>query len=328
MLDFLKKWIRRNRLLYAVSRAIYGSLVLRFADEKGFTRYRLTKVLKMLSALVTREGLVGGLMTDEGDYYLRMPDGILVFYNTVHPQYTPGDGQNLEFKAGAPTPNLEQFVRRHLSNEAVYFDVGANNGYFYCQKVAQTYPRCRIHAFEPDARILGALRKNIAINGAANVTVAPVALSDFSGVGSMPAYLGASGYLMSDPRAAVVVVDVEVTTLDRYAREHGIDRLDLVKVDIEGGEYRFIQGAQETLGTLRPLVVMELRDDLLRRSQASEREVIALWRHLGYVGYRVAATADAIFLPEERSAGLFAANRSWLQPLESARRETIDEGIA
>jgi len=155
----------------------------------------------------------------------------------------------------------------------------------------------------------------VAFNRATNVVVAPIALSDHAGAGKMPANMGASGYLMQESAAGAGLVSVEVSTLDRYVREHRLDRLDVIKVDIEGGELAFFRGAREALTHFRPLIVAELREELLSRSGASATEVRALLSDLNYAGFRASGGEDAVFVPSERLAAFGAASRGWLQPL-------------
>ena len=53
---------------------------------------------------------------------------------------------------------------------------------------------------------------------------------------------------------------VTITTLDAFCEEKNIKRLDLIKADIEGWELHMLQGAQKTLSTLRPVMILESYD--------------------------------------------------------------------
>ena len=52
-------------------------------------------------------------------------------------------------------------------------------------------------------------------------------------------------------------VDVPAITIDKLVREQQLARLDFIKLDLEGGEYHALRGAEHTLRVLRPLVVSE-----------------------------------------------------------------------
>jgi len=319
VLDRIKRVLRANAHLFELSRRVYGAAVLRFANRRNYVRYRLTYLLRALATLVHKEKLVGGLMTSDGEFYLRTPDGIFLSYNFADPDRTLGDGQSLEFTEPDPDRRVERLLCDQLRDSAVYVDVGANNGYFYALKVAKAQPRCRVYAFEPDRRIVAAFRKNVAFNGAANVTLVEIALADGAGHARMPAFAGASGWLVTDGSdEGSLLQDVAVSTLDRYVAEQGIDRVDAIKVDIEGGEYRFLAGATETLRRFRPLVVAELREEWLRRSGASTAEVIELCRRLDYAVFRVRDSSDAVLVPGERSRALAEQHRDWLDAMAPA----------
>jgi hypothetical protein len=138
----------------------------------------------------------GGTFTEDGEFYLRSYDGIHLYYNFSDDGYTLGDGQGLDFRPAKGRQSLEEFLMRCLENGMVYFDVGANNGYYYSLKVAKRFRACRVYAFEPDPRILLHLTRNIAIDQADRVKMIQQALSDHTGVRKMTALLGASNFLI------------------------------------------------------------------------------------------------------------------------------------
>jgi FkbM family methyltransferase len=53
---------------------------------------------------------------------------------------------------------------------------------------------------------------------------------------------------------------VDVHTLDRLVREQGLDRVDVMKLDVEGEEGKLIEGARGVLENMRPIVLFELAD--------------------------------------------------------------------
>ena len=80
-----------------------------------------------------------------------------------------------------------------------------------------------------------------------------------------------------------VVGEVAVVTFDEWAEEHGLHRLDVVKIDVEGAEFDVLVGMQETLRRLRPrLLVVEVIEWFLQRAGSSSAELDAFLRDLGY----------------------------------------------
>jgi len=294
------KLIRANAFLYHALRYLYFQLWVRFVEHRQFLRFAFFRRLRNMSAFLSYHKMVGGLMEVNGDYYLKTLDGFFIYYNYTDFTTTMGDGQSLEFQPNAGEPYIESFVLNNVSDLGVYLDIGANNGYHYAMKVARAHPISQIHCFEPDASILQHLCKNISFNRLTNIHVHPVALSSESGVAEMTKNLGASGYLVMDGDETVSKVHVDVDTLDNFIVSNDISTIDLIKVDIEGGELNFLRGGEKTLEKIRPTILMEMNDTLLRRSGGSTDDVVSLLSAHRYSCYRVDGTNDSLAVPLEK----------------------------
>jgi hypothetical protein len=93
-----------------------------------------------------------------------------------------------------------------------------------------------------------------------------------------------------------VVQEVSVVRLDDWAREHSLDRLDVVKMDIEGAEIAALTGATRTLKRLQPRAL--LVED--KRSESSAR-LHAVLDELGYRPTGEVLDHNAVFRPELRA---------------------------
>lgn len=136
-----------------------------------------------------------------------------------------------------------------------------------------------VHAFEPTdtARLL---RTNLAAAGAANVTVHEVALGNATGRREEAIYRiwGSAPEMKEYP----------FTTLDTFVAETGLDRLDLVKIDVDGFDLEVLKGARETLRRFDPWVLIELNHALATRGQSVSEAL--LW--LSGQGYTEALVLD------------------------------------
>ncbi len=99
-----------------------------------------------------------------------------------------------------------------------------------------------------------------------------------------------------------------------------LNRLDLVKVDIERAELKFLRGAQSSLQRFRPAMEVELSSDNLAKFGASPQEVIAVLEHLGYCMYR-SKWHGLCRLEELPGPGRFF--NAVALPRESVNRQTI-----
>jgi FkbM family methyltransferase len=147
-----------------------------------------------------------------------------------------------------------------LGSERIIFDVGANTGE-YSLMAARLVPRARVFAFEPISDVYESLRARLQQSGALGSAIQPfrLGLSDNAGVHKINIYAFANGpapQLASlekrQPTADVEIRQVATepatfTTLDTFIAERGIDRITLLKVDVEGHELAVLRGAQRTL---------------------------------------------------------------------------------
>lgn len=183
-------------------------------------------------------------------------------------------------------------VCRGLSPGAVIFDVGANFGYYSLVLAHVLRRQCSVYSFEPFPVNFARLRKHIGLNGLSEVVIPTmVALSDGSGAARMSAPPENSG--RAAVRAGAGGVDVATTTLDGFCREKRIERIDFLKIDVEGYEERVIKGGSRMISSLRPLMMVELSPANLREAGSSPERVVALLQELGY----------ELFVPERRKLG-------------------------
>jgi FkbM family methyltransferase len=128
----------------------------------------------------------------------------------------------------------------------VAVDIGAHVG-LWARVLCDHFSR--VLAFEPV--FTDCFRRNL--EDKSNVTLYPVALSDRSGSVEMEVNEGNSGstHVASVPTGRGETVPT--ATLDSY----GLADVDLIKIDVEGWEYRVLRGAGETLLRCRPVVIFE-----------------------------------------------------------------------
>jgi FkbM family methyltransferase len=302
----------RNRILSRVVQTPYVELYLRFNEKEKYRRIKYCQVLKRFSRLTVKNKVPGGVLTKDGEFYLKTFDGIFLLYNFSN-KYTLGDGQAQDFWPRQTAEPLEKFLLSYLKDGMVYFDVGANNGYYYSLKVSKAVKGSRVYAFEPDPRILFHLRKNIQYNCSENVTIVPQALSNFVGSAWLTEYLGASNFLLDNTQTSLPRIQVECSTLDDFVLHSGVERVDLIKVDIEGGEHNFLEGCRATLLRFRPVMVLELDPKLLLRSGTSVSAAESLLSDMGYDCRHVKDSTDAIAIPREKSDVLTESDDLWLK---------------
>jgi FkbM family methyltransferase len=150
------------------------------------------------------------------------------------------------------------YLRRivaHLRKGDVLFDVGANIGLVSVILGRQpTMASGRIHAFEPEARNLAQLRRNLQVNGFGDRAVAEdVALAAAEGRATLHVRgpVGDGRHSLVASRGATGAVEVAVTTMSAYCVQRGV-RPDVVKIDVEGAEGEVLAGMDALLAEGHP----------------------------------------------------------------------------
>lgn len=149
------------------------------------------------------------------------------------------------------TANGELEVLRRLStlSPACVFDVGANVG-DWSESATGALPTATIHAFEIVPETAEQLRQRLQLAGLTAVTVNAFGMSDAPGtvqVAHLPGFTEGSSAAVTQPLGEVQWLNCPVTTGDGYCAEHGIEHIDLLKLDVEGLEQRVLAGFEQML---------------------------------------------------------------------------------
>jgi FkbM family methyltransferase len=152
------------------------------------------------------------------------------------------------------------YLERLLSPGKVFVDAGANFGIYTAMASKTVGERGRVISFEPSARAFPVLQHNIALNGFRNVLVFPAALTNKTG----RAWLYHHPAVGSDALAKDSTFDsnayaqrIATARLDNVLRQTSIERVDVIKMDVQGAEELALRGAAETITSMRPAIMFE-----------------------------------------------------------------------
>ncbi len=152
-------------------------------------------------------------------------------------------------------------------------DAGAYIGYFAILSSNLVGDRGKVYAFEPSPESRELLRKNILINVCDNVEVYSQAVSNKSGYATFHlSTTNSSGNSMFEEYRNTPQIDVAIVTLDEIV---GNRKVDFVKMDIEGGEMRALQGMTGLIKNSPNLkMIVEVFPDRLEKAGSSLGEFI------------------------------------------------------
>jgi len=145
-----------------------------------------------------------------------------------------------------------------------------------------------IHAFEPVESLVKMTQKNLKLNGCVNIIINNLALSNY--YGERKIFVPKNRFLFAslskgfeDENSEMVC---RVTTLNKYLETNNIYDIDIVKIDIEGGEMDFIKGASHLFGKdTKPLVIMEVFPHALKKFNCSVEAIFEAMKEYGYKSY-------------------------------------------
>lgn len=183
------------------------------------------------------------------------------------------------------------FIERFLRPGMTVLDIGAHHGFYTLLASRKVGPQGKVLAVEASPRERKKLELHLRINGCKNVQVETCALGENEEHAELHVVLGGQTGCNSLRKPAVSegteVITVRVKRLDRILAERCFEKIDLVKLDVEGGELSVLKGGQELLRRQpRPVFVVEVQDIRTRPWGYAAREVVHLLSCANYKWFR------------------------------------------
>ncbi|RII27771.1 MAG: hypothetical protein CXR31_05970 [Geobacter sp.] len=161
-------------------------------------------------------------------------------------------------------PEQTAAIAARLKQGDVFFDIGANVGYYTLLASRQVGREGKVFAFEPVVRNLAYLYRHLLLNGANNVTVIAAACSE-----SLSLALFSSGENFATGHIDGSAVTQENTFLvptlsvDAVVKKTGVSP-NAMKIDVEGAELSVLKGAKNTIASARPEIFLSTHSASLR----------------------------------------------------------------
>lgn len=198
--------------------------------------------------------------------------------------------------------HLYHLYSKIIKEDDIVLDGGANIG-FHTVQFASLANKGKVYAFEPQSLIFNILSTNILINGASNIvqqyrlglsngeTIETLTPMDNPGVHMNDTCINWGGRGFTEGGGDE---EAKTTTLDSF----NLDKLDFIKLDIQGFEYKALMGGINTIKKNMPTIFIENYDGRCAEHLVEqERAPIDLLLSLGYIGYRliIGNNDDCIF---------------------------------
>lgn len=315
LLNYFKK-LQSKKMNYTKSEKIiekcYCEMLKRKPDKEG---------LKYFSDLLqknklTEEGLIKKI--SKSDEYVRMMEAdkqskkneVYIFKGFQNILYEIHPNSSIDYEI-AKNHIYDRYVgnqiKNYINQNGVILDVGANVGGLTLPFAKILAPLGKVYAFEPDLQIIDQLKKNIEINDLKNVTIVPMALQENQDIqeiefiqrrkndedGRINKGLSTIQKIDNDYKKSFKLKKqiVKCTTIDYFVKKEKIERLDLIKLDVEGAEYRVLKGGIKTIQKNLPIIVYEsssIHDKVFNFSNSEK--TFQLIKNEGYQQFKIMNT--------------------------------------
>ncbi len=148
-------------------------------------------------------------------------------------------------------------------------DIGANIGETSLAFSKLTGEGGKVFSFEPDPQTFIRLTEHLGINECINVTAINKGLGKTTGELFLEEGQNNSGGNRISPNQINSGKKIEITTLDHFLTITNLEKIDFIKIDVEGYEYNVLLGAEASISKYRPVLFIECVDDFLRDQGAS-----------------------------------------------------------
>ncbi|MFA5371208.1 MAG: FkbM family methyltransferase [Sideroxydans sp.] len=201
-----------------------------------------------------------------------------------------------KYYEGSREPATSQTLKMLCGRGHVVFDIGANVGSHTLPMASYVGETGRVYAFEPVPWATRKLKRNLELNDFKNINLEQIALSDSNSgnvemefrasfkIGSSSG-VGADGKIDEGWWSECEKVNVPMITVDSYVAKKDIERLDLIKLDVDGFEGKVIRGGMETLKRFKPVLIMEIAPAWVEMRGDSMQEILYQLEQIGYKGY-------------------------------------------
>ncbi|MBL0163536.1 MAG: FkbM family methyltransferase [Xanthomonadales bacterium] len=243
----------------------YQLVLGREADAEGLRYFGAMAESQGLSAHSIAQMLIGsdefkqkGGVSDDPVEIVR--DGYSVFVRSSDRDIGNAIGKGVSYE-----PHVSALLKRQLTLGDTFLDVGANIGYFTMMAAKLVGPQGRVIAIEPMDKNLQLIYLGIEKNRFKNVEVFPFGASEHAGVVAIITDPGTSNALVqSAPSRHLPSLRAPTRTIDSMCA--GLDRVDFMKIDIEGHEVFAWRGAKEMFSRCKPKIATEFHPHAMREN--------------------------------------------------------------
>ena len=227
--------------------------------------------------------------------------GIIWLENENIAIYTSSDSyiENTILTTGTYEDEIYKVISLSLKPGGVALDIGCNIGLQSLRMSRIVGDSGKVISFEPLDYLRKKSKLNFQLNLATNIQLLPYALSDID----ENAYnQGTFSLLQESSGDKTQTVDIRVG--DHLEEIKSLNKLDLIKIDVEGFEFNVLKGLSDTLLKLKPRIIFEYDKNYWDRNGEDIFECYKILTTLNYALYQISFVGCVLIVkPEQITSG-------------------------
>jgi len=190
-------------------------------------------------------------------------------------------------------PLTTHITLQELKNDMICLDIGSNIGYYVLMESKAVGNNGRVIAIEPSPQNFQQMKKSLELEKISNVDAYNFGAGEENGEGNFLIHERSNlGKII--PKGELIpefsnVIKIPLKKIDSFIEEKKLNRLDFIRMDIEGYEIKLFEGLWNTLRKFKPMIQMEFHDILF-----SIEEKTKFFQRLKNEGYEI-----KYFIPRE-----------------------------
>lgn len=193
---------------------------------------------------------------------------------------------------------LSDFLSRYLKKESTFFDIGANSGYFSIL-ASNIIIKGTIHAFEPVPKTYDIFLKTVKLNRIKNIFINNVCVGSKDKI--IDFYIASNSDVSSMQKTSFhsksKKVKCKMITLKKYCEEKKINKIDLMKIDVEGNELDILSAAKDILIKYKPALIVEFSN---QTAEAFGYHPNKTYDFLAKLGYNIFSYSNSDMVKQEK----------------------------
>ena len=231
-------------------------------------------------------------ITNEGVFLTTGKAGIKMVCDKDDERITPIEILNFSEYESSEINIVIDILKRNFKDEFTFLDIGGNVGW-YALNLSKSFPKIKIHIFEPIKKTFDYLKKNLALNRTKGIRAHNFGFSDKEQELIFYYYKEGSGNAsianVSETKDTEEI-KCKVYKVDNFVRNNHLT-VGFIKCDVEGAELLVFKGALEVLKRDKPIVFTEMLRKWSKKFNYNPNEIISIFKNIGYKCYAISGNS-------------------------------------